>query len=362
MKDIIFEVRNPSVNTEEKIKTILEVLAKATGRNIEYASHDDDNSPSEPTPYLCVRELADEVYAPVQRRLWQFYSLILSKWLRSDLDKASDQYKLNGKIYINPKTGKYLTKKEWAEIQKDLNRIFKWLYNGTTEGIVNKALATGKILHSMEPDARMDASLKDMDIKGALGAVNADTQFKHVVDFADVHTGELIQDVTERSRKAIVRVIMQGYQDRVSTKELEDNLFEAFSVMNRDWRRIAETETATNFNNGYLIAELKENSKDGEPVFMQGISGGGACGFCSTEVNNRIVVLLDGPPKTGGDDVVIKGQTFKAIWPGKNNFGRKRAQWWIAAGTQHPHCRCNWIRMPDVTDEYISRLRDAMKS
>ena len=155
---------------------------------------------------------------------------------------------------------------------------------------------------------------------------------------------------------------MQGYQDRISNSELEDNLFEEFSTLNRDFRRIAETETATNFNNGYLIGELEEATDNDEVIFMQGISGAGACSFCSTEINNRIVVLLKEPPATGGDTVVVKGQTFTAIWPGKNNFGRKRAQWWVSAGTQHPHCRCSWIRVGDVTNEYISRLRAAMKS
>jgi len=106
--------------------------------------------------------------------------------------------------------------------------------------------------------------------------------------------------------------------------------------MNRDWRRIAETETANNFNNGYLIGELESNKE--KHIFMQGISGGGSCSFCSSEINNRIVVLLDAPPATGDDSITIDGETYTAIWPGKNNFGRKRADWWVSAGTQHPHC------------------------
>jgi hypothetical protein len=184
-------------------------------------------------------------------------------------------------------------------------------------------------------------------------------EFKHIVDFANVHTGELIQDVTERSRKAIVKVIMQGYQYRISTKQLEDNMFEEFSTLNRDWRRIAETETSINFNNGYLVGELERSENEDKPVFMQGISGAGACAFCRDNINNKILVALKEAPSTGGDQVVVNGQTFTAIWPGKNNFGRKRNQWWVAIPS-HPHCFCNLIRMPDVTDAFIGKLLAAM--
>jgi hypothetical protein len=356
---IILEIINPEINTEQKIATVLEVFAKATGASIEI-EHAHDDSPSEPTPYPCLREQADDIFKPVQKKLWQLYSYILEKWLRSDLEKAEgDRFKLNGRIFINPKTGAYLTMKEWTAIQKDLTRVFTWLYGKSQEAIVKQAMAMGKVLQSMEPDARLDAVKNDIPLDEAMRGLDSDAQFKHLLDFANVHTGELIQDVTERSRKAIVRVIMQGYQDRLSTSDLEDRLFDQFSTLNRDWRRIAETETAINFNNGFIAAEIKENSKSGKPVFMMGVSGAGACSFCATEINNRIVVALDGPPATGGDSVVVDGKTYTAIWPGKNNFGRKRAQWWVSPNV-HPHCRCSWIRMPDVNDDYISRLRAAM--
>jgi hypothetical protein len=58
---------------------------------------------------------------------------------------------------------------------------------------------------------------------------------------------------------------------------------------------------------------------------------------------DHVVVLLPGPPPDG-DTVIINGTPYEAIWPGKTNAGRTRPEWWVAAGSQHPHCRCTWTR------------------
>ena len=72
--------------------------------------------------------------------------------------------------------------------------------------------------------------------------------------------------------------LQQAQQERITSRKLDERLFDTFSELNRDWRRIAETETATNFNNGYLLTEL-DKAPDDKPVLMRGISGGGACPF-----------------------------------------------------------------------------------
>jgi len=72
------------------------------------------------------------------------------------------------------------------------------------------------------------------------------------------------------------------------------------------------------------------------------------------------VILLDTPPPGEGDQLVVDGKTFTVIWPGKNNVGRRRADWWIAAGTQHPHCQCSWIRYTPGYEKYRTLLDDAI--
>ena len=355
-KKIIIEIHNPHINSEKKFLAALEVLEKATKINLEI---EHDHEKSETSPFRCVEDLKRENYIMISEKLGEVFSLITTKWFKTTLKKAdSDTLRLNGNIYINPKTGKYLTKGEWKLIQKELTRIFKDIFGNTDDMLIKRAIALGKVIQSMERYDRLDTELKDIDLASDIKDVSYDKMYENILNFADMHTGELIQDITNRSRKGVIEVIMQGYQEGLNSKDLEDRLFDKFATLNRDWRRIAETETATNFNNGYLIAELKENNN--EPVFMQGISGAGACSFCQENINGKIVVLLSKPP-IGSDQVEIEGEMYTAIWPGKNNFGRKKNQWWVSAGTQHPHCACSWVNLGDINDNYLIKLKNATK-
>ena len=59
-----------------------------------------------------------------------------------------------------------------------------------------------------------------------------------------------------------------------------EKLYDQFGGMNRDWRRIAETEIGNALNNGQLLTELDRKKPDEEYVFMKGISAAGACPWC----------------------------------------------------------------------------------
>jgi hypothetical protein len=177
---------------------------------------------------------------------------------------------------------------------------------------------------------------------------------RHLLDRANIHTGELIQEITDRERRAVAEMILRGYDEKWSTRQLEDELFQEFSTQNRDWRRVAETETAINFNNGYLSAEYE--AAGGETAFVMGVSGGDACDFCRAFVDGKVAVLLDSAPSGDDDQVTIDGSVHTAIWPGKNNFGRKKADWWVAT-TIHPHCRCTWVRYDPMFEDTWKKIK-----
>lgn len=360
MNRLVLEIENPEENGYTKFQQAVEALSKAT--NVHF--HLDEESKAEPTPYRALREHAEELHQQVQSNLTRLFEEISRKWLHVSLTKAeaddTEPFRLNGKVYINPKTGTFLTRKEWKMVQDDLQRWFGYIYNDAQEAMVKQAIAMGMILNKMNPDERMDVPKADIGLDLLEDTVTNKQLYRNMFDFAQVHTGELIQDVTARSRRAIVDTIMNGYNDGITSRELRDRLFDKFSDLNRDWRRIAETESATNFNNGYLTAELENKRGDDDHQFMIGISGAGACSWCRTHVNSHVVVLLENAPGGGDDKVEIDGETYTAIWPGKNNFGRKRANWWVAAGSQHPHCRCTWSKYHPQFEAYERKLRDAM--
>jgi len=355
---ILIEIEDPTVNSRKKFMKALTILSKAT--KVDFSL--DNHSKSEPTPYKSLQGLADSISAEVEDRLFLVWSHIVKNWMGLELNKArgdSLPMKLNGKILIDPKTGKQLTQGQWNAITKELTTLFTWLYGSSKERLVNEAIALGKVIQSYDPDKRIKTTYSDMTKKLHTEIVSESEHYKNIVTWADVHTGEYITDMTNRSRKKVVQTIMSAYQDGKTSKQLRNELFDNFGEMNRDWRRIAETETAGNFNNGYLTAELDQKKED-EDVFMIGISGAGACSFCQSHVNDHVVILLDKSP--GGETKTIDGKDYTAIWPGKSNVGRKRADWWVASGTQHPHCRCTWTRYYPEIEKYTRKLKQAMES
>lgn len=371
MKKVVIEILEPTVKAHQKYDEAVMVLGKALG--IEPHDHDEENT--EPTPYPALQDLSDLIRGQAGAGLRRLFEMIVRTWLRAEVTKSwepdpgieefckalpSDPFTLNGRTYINPQTGAALTVKEWKAIAKDLDSVFGYLFGQTEQMLVLRAAALGKILQGMPVDGQLTTPYGDIidQVATASAAIQDDPVYENQMRFAEVHTGELIQDMTTSARRRVVEVINDAQKNKLGTRETEDKLFEAFSTLNRDWRRIAETESATNFNNGFLLAEL-EGAEPGETIFMEGVSGAGACSFCATQVDGTVVVLLEGPP-AGGDTVVVDGKAYPAIWPGKTNFGRKRKEWWLAAGTQHPHCLCTWVRWSPSREKYAARYRDAM--
>ena len=335
MKTLILEIHNPEIKAEAKFKKALDILSKATKFkvNVEHEDHD------ESSPYKSVQQLDEQIKDIIEHGLMDIFLELSRKWLGiGKIKKASVDYetfRLNGRIFINPKTGNALTVGEWKAIQKDLNGALTKLYGKTEEMLSLRALALGKVLQNMNPEKSINTPLADISILDGMKDVTRDEVYDDTITMAKIHTGQLIQDITQTTRNNIVSTIMGGYKDNISARELRTRLFDQFSTINRDFRRIAETEIATNFNNGYLLAESQTRKED-EPVFMKGISGENACPFCKENVNGKIVVLVDEPTSSGY--VTVDGEEYPAIWPGKSNYGKKRSQWQVSAGSQHPSC------------------------
>ena len=333
MEKVIIEIIDPCVNSAEKFTKGVEALAKATRMPYHFEEH----GSSEASPYRSLMELDEEAKSAVSRGLTSILREIMRTWIGTASRKAmeNEPYKLNGQIFINPKTGQALTIKEWKIIAKDLERVFRYVYGNTEELLTKKALALGKILQTMKPEQRISTTLGTIDWDSYMKELTRDEKFEKMYDYATIRTGELIQEVTARQRRGIVNEILDATEKKLTAKQLEANLFDKFSEYNRDWRRISETETAMNFNNGFLLGEGATRVGN-EPIYMKGISAPDACEWCLDNISEKVFVLLDEP--LGGDDdkVIVEGTEYTAIWAGKTNFGRRKSEWW-AGITAHPH-------------------------
>ena len=346
---IIIEIKG-TYKSNKKYDKALDILEKALGYS----------SASEVSPYRSVRQLVRSSKQQVEKRLLDVHNAIVTGWL--GLSKAVTPFKLSGKVYINPKTGKPLTKATWASIKKELARAFGYVYAGQDALITATALSLGRIISSKTAKKAASISLGSANPGGGLRILDTDPQYRAAATFADQYAAENIVELTNRQFKAIHDTVLNAQVNRMGTRELETDLFDKFGAMNRDWRRIAETEIANSVNNGVLITELQKDRPEGDYVYMEGVSAATACPWCAEKINNQVVVLLDQPPTGGGDQIQINGKMFTAIWPGKNNVGRKRADWWIAAGTQHPHCMCSWLRYEPGYEDARKVLDDAIEA
>ncbi len=350
--ELIIKIQNPAVDCLRKAQDAIEGLVKAYHDRFGVDLRD---SHQEQSPYQAIRDLEEQALANVDEGMYQLLAAITKTWLRMQLSKAKEgtPFKLNGRIFINPKTGKPLTNKEWEIIVHDVEKAFGYIFKDAKELLVYKAMALGKIIQSYAHPADVSA-LSVLTLPSRLPSY-----LDNAIAFAERHAAEHIVSLTSEARKRIATTIIDAQRNRVGSRQLEANLFDRFASLNRDWRRVAQTELITNANNAALATAVDQGKLEGaKNIFMIGISAPNACPWCASHVRGQVVVVLDRSPKSGSDEVTVNGQTYKAIWEGKSNMGRDRSEWWVASGTQHPHCRCAWNRfMPEVASAYAMRAK-----
>ena len=352
-ESILIDIKDPFYKSNKKYDEVLATLEKALG-------YGPASGATEVMPYRSVRELIVETKAGVERDLLKLHNEIVLKWLGLSKSKR-DPFKLNGKTVINPKTGKPLNKGQWKIIKKDLIRSFGYIYMSKDIDIARTAMALGRILADSPVDDAIEKTLLQMKPGKGIRIEDTDPQYRASLQFAEEQAAEDIVDLSQRQYKRFHDTVVTAQKNRATPRKLESKLFETFGDMNRDWRRIAETEIANNVNTGKLVTELAKDRVDGDYIYMKGMSGPMACKWCWNEVNDKIVVLLDEPPTGSGDQIDIDDKTYTAIWPGKDNVGRPRRDWWVAAGVQHPHCQCTWVRYEPGHEDDLAKFEAAMK-
>lgn len=162
--------------------------------------------------------------------------------------------------------------------------------------------------------------------------------------------GMFLTNVSSSARFRIADVISSHLQEHglSARPALQARLFDSFSVLNRDWRRIAITEAGEVANQAYL-GDLAHGARVRRVEHYIG-----ACPFCAR---------LNGQEFIWSEQPLDESFGWTHVWPGKTNVGRSASPrkqtedglverteaelWWPAAGVQHPHCRGRWQEIPD---------------
>jgi hypothetical protein len=181
------------------------------------------------------------------------------------------------------------------------------------------------------------------------------TPLQHIIlDYARVRGCENVTKLADNTRHRMRDVVAQHTEQQFlgapgPKHSLETTIADEFATLNRDWRRIAVTEAGENANMG-MVASTPAGS------FLKRVEQyKGACSWCKS-IDGKVMEVV--PPDAENKN----GDT--QIWVGKTNVGRSAAPrkrvgqllvhrepdelYWIAAGTQHPHCRGRWV--PTVQD------------
>ena len=143
------------------------------------------------------------------------------------------------------------------------------------------------------------------------------------------------------AKQGLMNVLLQARQEGLGTRDLSRRCYDRFADLNRDWRRLALTETAAAVENGKLAAV-----PEGEAWEAVWVSCARGCHHCQDWNGKTFRVVSP-------DARVKDGQTM--VWTGKTNIGRSSAPttrdgrkrgpselWWPCVPC-HPNCGCQFV-------------------
>lgn len=149
---------------------------------------------------------------------------------------------------------------------------------------------------------------------------------------------QYMKSLSTNARDAMLKQLVASKEAGEGVGALQRNLYSKFGQLNRDWRRVALTETAMAVSNGALSSVAPEDG-----WMAEWSASTRACPACKRLKGQRFRVVAP-------DAANKNGQT--QMWAGKTNVGRsahrRRAdgtkrdpsELWYPACPLHPHCAC----------------------
>lgn len=252
-----------------------------------------------------------------------------------------------GQILYSPETGKPIKKADWDRFVKALEKILNQKFNGSGEKIVLESKALGKLLDRMLkynklPEVK-DISLSDIRYSNktfdyiAESTKTAEKVFGAMdntrIELIQQSAAERISGMTDELKTEVKQTLIDGIKSRKGKQQISQDLFNRLSGINRDFRKIADTEIQNNINNSFIEEEVS-NAEAGEKVYFQRIEivDGATCPFCK-KMNGVIAVWSETP--LSNDKVDGDPYATVALWEGKDWNGQKN---YVANGAFHPYC------------------------
>ena len=354
---------NSGVNKENrraKFAKAMAAISKALRVPVKRASEPG----AEPYFYPFERELSDRwtgFYAPILRRVYETVAaaLDLPRVGVETLRKAVDYDKplrYRGAALYNPETGAALKARDFdaliSAVEAFLNRNTK----DAGKRLVLDAAAMGKLLRRLakyQTSSELEkARLGELtyrrksfdwireDMKNIQEAFRVDGREMSREELARYqvamdYVAHKVTGVNNHVKDEIRDCVLNGIIERRGKSQVSQDLFNRLGALNRDWKRVADTELVNTLNLAGILDEVT-NAPPGENIYFKRYERPGRCPECAA-FDGKVVLWSNAPL---GNEKIKDEHTDTAIWEGKAREGRKAT---LVTGTLHPNCRGGWL-------------------
>jgi hypothetical protein len=317
----------------------------------------------EPYLYPIQQELSDQWTGYYSRLLKEVYKAVCNTLdlpetqVETAMRKAigdSGILRYRGKVIYNPQTGQPLKNRDFDALIESIQKFLNRNTRDISKQILLDSTAIGKLLRRM---AKYQSStdmarlkLEGMkyrgktfdwirsDIKNLVNVLGQPLTGSEMARYqaAKDYVGELITRSNLKIINEIKDTVLSGILNRRSKGQVSQDLFNRLGGLNRDWKRIADTEIVNTSNLAGILEEVN-NAPAGEKVYFRRYELPGCCDKCA-KVNGKIVLWSDTPLD---DDKIKDEHADTAIWEGKAPDSKAGA---LVPGTLHPNCRGGWER------------------
>ena len=292
---------------------------------------------------------------------------MMQRWSKAELDLV--------KTYLEALRPDEFTLEDWLMVvdylvqrylpETDLRTEADWL--STRSAMMGKVVAALGDVNEARADVLL-AHLPSPDRAGKVLGLSPEAQA--AITFGRARACERVVALSDAQRHRLRNIVVDHQEavhlgDRVGAAEsLQSKLLDAEGILNRDWRRIAVTESTEMAGQGFIAAQ-----KPGTKVRRVEVYAG-ACDFCRS---------IDGTVMTVADPKADHKDGEKEVWVGKSQDGRaasarKRGpgglverdpgeRWWVTAGAIHPSCRGSWVKVSAASadptfDAWLASLKE----
>jgi hypothetical protein len=337
-------------------RTILKALSRRREPAPPFARQTEAERPFwGPNPDPAVTRIEDEFYGWGQRAMTGMLSAVLGKKIEPRTILKAGFMPVNARISgWGQVMDLFNTRKSPVDLMDGWSKVIDKLTAALTPPGSAEAAAQALALRTHLMFKVGQAMSEPMALPNWMQAMDiVDTSQAASMEWTKARGLEYANNLSASMRHTLVQELVASKQADEAPGILERRLLTQFGQLNRDWRRIALTESAFAVQNGALASV---NPDDGWIAIW--IAAPTACPYCLAQAKKQFKVVAADAPQKDGDS---------QVWAGKSNWGRSAHKWSQKEGhfrtktemywpccPAHPNCACHLSLRPAKFAKHLS--------